>query len=46
VQGVYYRAWTEQNAQRGPPDARVTKVVVTGEGGAVPDGFRVRGTDW
>jgi acylphosphatase len=81
VQGVYYRAWTEQNAralgldgwvrnardgsveaafsgpadkvadmlkrcERGPPDARVTSVVVTGEGGAVPDGFRVRGTEW
>jgi acylphosphatase len=81
VQGVYYRAWTEQNAralgldgwvrnardgsveaafsgpadkvaemlkrcERGPPDARVTSVVITGESGSVPDGFRVRGTDW
>lgn len=76
VQGVYYRAWTEQTARRldldgwvrnrrdgtveavfsghpsqvdvmlrrcsdGPPDARVTKVVVTDEGGAPPSGFQV-----
>jgi acylphosphatase len=81
VQGVYYRAWTEENArllgldgwvrnardgsveaafsgraekvadmlrlcERGPAHARVTKVIVTGEGGSVPDGFRVLGTDW
>ena len=30
----------------GPPDARVTKVGITGEGGAVASGFRVLGTDW
>ncbi|ODR98656.1 acylphosphatase [Methyloceanibacter methanicus] len=76
VQGVYYRAWTEQIARRldldgwvrnrrdgsveavfsgpalqvdemlrrcaeGPPDARVTNVVVTDEGGAPPSGFQV-----
>lgn len=76
VQGVYYRAWTEQMAHRldldgwvrnrrdgtveavfsgqalqvdemlrrcadGPPDARVTKVVVTDEGGEPPSGFQV-----
>lgn len=76
VQGVYYRAWTEQTARRldldgwvrnrrdgsveavfsglpaqvdtmlrrcaeGPPDARVTKVTVTDEGGAPPPGFQV-----
>jgi len=76
VQGVYYRAWTEQTARRfgldgwvrnrrdgsveavfsgseiqvdemlrrcaeGPPDANVTKVTVTDEGGAPPSGFQV-----
>jgi len=76
VQGVYYRAWTEQTACRlgidgwvrnrrdgcveavfsgpgdqvdemlrrcadGPPDAKVTDVVVIDEGGAPPSGFRV-----
>lgn len=81
VQGVYYRAWTEETArtlkldgwvrnasdgsveaafsgparmveemlklcERGPAHARVTNVIVTGEGGSVPNGFRVLGTDW
>jgi len=81
VQGVYYRAWTEQTARAlgldgsvrnasdggveavfsgpadkvdqmlrlcadGPPDARVTKVTVTKEGGSVGPGFRVLGTNW
>ena len=81
VQGVYYRAWTEQTARAlgldgsvrnagdgsveavfsgpadkvdemlrrcadGPPDARVTKVTVTKEGGSVSPGFRVLGTSW
>jgi acylphosphatase len=81
VQGVYYRAWTDQTArglkldgwvrnardgsveaafsgpvgkvaemlklcERGPSDARVTKVIITGEGGSVPSGFKVLGTDW
>ncbi|MDJ0513512.1 MAG: acylphosphatase [Methyloceanibacter sp.] len=76
VQGVYYRAWTEQTAHRlnlegwvrnrrdgsveavfsgpsaqveemlrrcaeGPPDARVTSVAITDEGGASPSGFQV-----
>ena len=76
VQGVFYRAWTEQTARalgldgsvrnrrdgsveavfsgpaakveemlkrcaQGPPDAEVTAVVVTHEGGVVPRGFRV-----
>jgi acylphosphatase len=76
VQGVYYRAWTEQTARRlgldgwvrnrrdgsveavfsgpeiqvdemlkrcagGPPDANVTKVTVTDEGGEPPSGFQV-----
>ena len=76
VQGVYYRAWTEQTARRldldgwvrnrrdgtveavfsghpsqvdtmlrrcadGPPDAHVTIVIVTDEGGAPPAGFQV-----
>jgi acylphosphatase len=76
VQGVYYRAWTEQSARRlnldgwvrnrrdgsveavfagpeaqvdemlrrcaeGPPDAKVTSVTVTDEGGASPSGFNV-----
>lgn len=76
VQGVYYRAWTEQTARRlnldgwvrnrrdgsveavfsgpgaqvdemlrrcaeGPPDAKVTSVTVTDEGGASPLGFSV-----
>jgi acylphosphatase len=76
VQGVFYRAWTEQTARRldldgwvrnrrdgsveavfsgaevqvedmlrrcadGPPDAKVSKVVVTDEGGAPPTGFTV-----
>lgn len=76
VQGVYYRAWTEQTARRlnldgwvrnrrdgsveavfsgpatqvdemlrrcaeGPPDAKVTSVTVTDEGGAPPLGFTV-----
>ena len=81
VQGVYYRAWTEQTARvlgldgsvrnasdgsveavfsgaadkvdemlrlcaDGPPDARVTKMTVTKEGGSVSSGFRVLGTNW
>src|SRR5262245_47640294 len=81
VQGVYYRAWTEQTARalgldgtvrnasdgsveavfsgapdkvaemlrrcaKGPPDARVTKVTVTKEGGSVGPGFKVLGTHW
>jgi acylphosphatase len=81
VQGVYYRAWTEQTARAlgldgsvrnasdgsveavfsgpadkvdemlrrcadGPPDARVTKMTVTKEGGSVGPGFRVLGTNW
>jgi acylphosphatase len=81
VQGVYYRAWTEQTARalgldgsvrnasdgsveavfsgsiekvdemlwlcaKGPPDARVSKVTVTKEGGSVSPGFRVLGTNW
>jgi acylphosphatase len=76
VQGVYYRAWTEQTARRlnldgwvrnrrdgsveavfsgpeaqvdemlrrcaeGPPDAKVTSVTVTDDGGAPPSGFSV-----
>ncbi len=80
VQGVYYRAWTEETArnlglsgwvrnapdgsveaafsgpaedvgkmlklcERGPRDARVSKVTVTSEGGSVPDGFKVLATD-
>lgn len=81
VQGVYYRAWTDETVLRlgldgavrnasdgsveavfsgpadkvaemlkccadGPPDARVTKVTVLKEGGAVAPGFRVIGTNW
>ena len=81
VQGVYYRAWTEQTARAlgldgsvrnasdgsveavfsgpadkvdemlrrcadGPPDARVTKMTVTKEGGSVGPGFRVLETNW
>lgn len=80
VQGVYFRAWTEQTARSlgldgwvcnredgnveavfsgptehvdemlrrcadGPPDAKVTKVKITDEGGAPPSGFKVIGTD-
>jgi len=80
VQGVYYRAWTEQTASRlgldgwvrnrrdgsveavfsgaasqvdemlrrcadGPPDAKVSKVTITDEGGAPPSGFKVLATD-
>ena len=80
VQGVYYRAWTEQTARRlgldgwvrnsrdgsveavfsgparqvdemlrrcadGPPDAKVTKLTITDEGGAPPSGFKVLATD-
>lgn len=76
VQGVFYRAWTEQTARRlnldgwvrnrrdgsveavfsgpdaqvddmlrrcadGPPDAKVSKVVITDEGGVPPSGFNV-----
>ena len=76
VQGVFYRAWTEQTARRlnldgwvrnrrdgsveavfsgppsqvdemlrrcanGPPDAAVTNVIVTDEGGVPPSGFMV-----
>jgi acylphosphatase len=76
VQGVFYRAWTEQTARTlgldgwvrnandgsveavfsgpetqvdemlrrcadGPPDARVTNVTITDEGGAPPSGFKV-----
>jgi acylphosphatase len=81
VQGVYYRAWTDQTAGAlgldgwvrnsddgsveavfsgpaaqvedmlrrcadGPPDAKVTAVTITDEGGAPPSGFRVIGTNW
>lgn len=81
VQGVYYRAWTDQTARAlgldgwvrnsddgsveavfsgpaaqvedmlrrcadGPPDAKVTAVTITDEGGAPPSGFRVIGTNW
>ena len=81
VQGVYYRAWTDQNARAlgldgtvrnasdgsveavfsgpadvvaemlrrcadGPPDAKVSAVTITDEGGAPPSGFRVIGTNW
>jgi len=80
VQGVYYRAWTQQTAKSlgldgwvrnradggveavfsgsadkveamlqacadGPPDAKVTSVTITDEGGAPPPGFRVIATD-
>lgn len=80
VQGVYYRAWTEQTARSlgldgwvrnradgtveavfsgaadmvaemlrrcadGPPDAKVTSVTITDEGGAPPSGFKVLATD-
>ena len=80
VQGVYYRAWTEQTARdlsldgwvrncrdgsvqavfsgpasqvdemlsrcaEGPPDARVSSVLITDEGAAPPSGFRVLPTD-
>lgn len=80
VQGVYFRAWTDQTARSlgldgwvrnrqdgsveavfsgplkqvdemlrrcadGPPDAKVTKVTITEEGGAPPSGFKVTGTD-
>ena len=31
---------------KGPPDARVTKMTVTKEGGSVSPGFRVLGTNW
>jgi acylphosphatase len=30
----------------GPPDAKVTAVTVTDEGGAPPPGFKVLGTNW
>ena len=30
----------------GPPDAEVTAVTITDEGGAPPSGFRVIGTNW
>ncbi|HZJ12697.1 MAG TPA: acylphosphatase [Methyloceanibacter sp.] len=81
VQGVYYRAWTDQTARAlgldgtvrnasdgsveavfsgpaeivaemlrrcadGPPDAKVSAVTITDEGGAPPSGFRVIGADW
>ena len=81
VQGVYYRAWTDENARLlkldgtvrntgdgaveavfsgsadkvdemlkrcadGPPDARVTRVTVTQEGGVAAPGFKVLGTNW
>jgi acylphosphatase len=80
VQGVYYRAWTDQTARSlgldgwvrnsddgsveavfsghaaqvedmlrrcadGPPDAKVTAVTITDEGGAPPPGFRVIASD-
>lgn len=80
VQGVYFRAWTNDTAhrlgldgtvrntadgaveavfsgpggvveemlrlcERGPPDARVTKVTVVSEGGTVEPGFKVIATD-
>jgi acylphosphatase len=35
-----------RHCAEGPPDARVTKVTVTEEGGSVPPGFRVLGTNW
>ena len=81
VQGVYYRAWTDQTARAlgldgtvrnasdgsveavfsgpaeivaemlrrcadGPPDAKVSAVTITHEGGAPPSGFRVIGANW
>jgi len=81
VQGVYYRAWTDQTARAlgldgtvrnasdgsveavfsgpaeivaemlrrcadGPPDAKVSAVTITDEGGAPPSGFRVIGANW
>ena len=30
----------------GPPDAKVTAVTITDEGGAPPSGFKVVGRDW
>jgi acylphosphatase len=81
VQGVFYRAWTEDTARAlgldgfvrnredgsveavfsgppdavaamlerckdGPPDARVTAVIVTDVGGVPPTGFKVLGSNW
>jgi acylphosphatase len=81
VQGVYYRAWTDETArmlgldgtvrnmsdgsveavfsgpvavvddmlrrcEKGPADARVSKVTIMKEGGSVAPGFKVMGTDW
>ena len=81
VQGVYYRAWTDQTARAlgldgtvrnasdgsveavfsgpaeivaemlrrcadGPPDAKVSAVTITDEGGVPSSGFRVIGTNW
>ena len=34
-----------ERCKDGPPDARVTAVTVTDEGGAPPPGFEVRATD-
>lgn len=34
-----------ERCKDGPPDARVTAVTVTDEGGAPPDGFTVQATD-
>jgi acylphosphatase len=34
-----------ERCKDGPPDARVTAVTVTDEGGAPPSGFTVRATD-
>jgi acylphosphatase len=81
VQGVYYRAWTDETAralgldgtvrnmsdgsveavfsgpvavvddmlrrcEKGPADARVSKVTIMKEGGSVAPSFKVMGTDW
>ncbi len=81
VQGVFYRAWTDQTARslgldgtvrnmddgsveatfsgpaevvadmlrrcaNGPKNARVEKVTIVQEGGSVPPGFKVIGTNW
>jgi acylphosphatase len=34
-----------KRCEKGPADARVTKVTITKEGGLVPPGFNVRATD-
>ena len=35
-----------ERCKDGPPDAKVTAVTITDEGGAPPSGFRVIGTNW